>query len=88
MQDEEQEGPHRGKGPAALSDEEIKEQLEESLTADSWLDASKMEVEVDEGIVTLRGQAASRQSKRRAEMWADHFMGVRDVRNLLEIENL
>src|SRR5690554_653432 len=50
-----EEGPHRGKGPKRYADDEIKSAVEDELTEDAWLDASEIEVHVQEGIVTLTG---------------------------------
>jgi osmotically-inducible protein OsmY len=88
MGEEQEEGEHRGKGPARHNDEQIKAQVEEALTEDSWLDASNVQVEVQNGIVTLAGTVDSRESKRRAKDLADEVPGVRDVRNNLSIEGL
>jgi len=85
---EEREGPHRGKGPARRTDEQIKSEVEEALTNDSWLDASGVGVSVQNGIVTLTGTVDSRESKRRAEDLADQVPGVRDVQNNLRIEGM
>lgn len=83
-----EEGPYRGKGPAKRTDEQIKSGVEEALTADSWLDASGIQVNVQNGIVTLSGTVDSRESKRRAEDFADQVSGVRDVQNNLQIAGL
>lgn len=77
------EGPHRGKGPAKRTDEQIKGDVELALTADSWLDASALTVAVRDGVVTLAGQVADRAAKRRAEDIAYRVVGVRDVQNRL-----
>ena len=82
------EGPYRGKGPAKRNDEQIKADIEEALTDDSWLDASGVQVNVQNGVVTLTGVVDSRESKRRAEELADSVLGVRDVQNNLRIEGL
>lgn len=78
-------GPHAGKGPLKRTDEEMKRIVEELLTKDSWLDASGVEVNVANGVVTLTGTVESRDAKRRAEDWADRVMGVHDVQNNLTI---
>lgn len=82
------EGPHRGKGPAQRSDEEIRAEVEEALTEDSWLDASEVQVSVEGGVVTLTGTVDARASKRRAEDLTDQVSGVRDVDNNLSIAGL
>ncbi len=79
----------RGKGPAAhRTDDQIKAVIEAALTDDTWLDASGVQVSVQQGIVTLTGTVPSREAKRRAETLADRVSGVRDVRNTLTIAGL
>ncbi len=79
----------RGKGPAAQrTDDQIQAVIEVALTDDPWLDASGVQVSVQQGIVTLNGTVLSREAKRRAEALADRVGGVRDVRNTLTIAGL
>ena len=79
----------RGRGPSGYerSSDRIYEDVCEGLTEDGEVDASDIEVDVDNGIVTLRGTVADRGQKRRAEDIAERASGVRDVRNQLEIES-
>jgi hypothetical protein len=81
------EGPHRGRGPKGYmrSDERIREDVNDRLTEDSWLDASNIEVRVTAGEVTLGGTVAERLDKRRAEDLADSVSGVIDVQNNLRL---
>ena len=78
----------RGRGPRGYErpSERIREDVCESLTDSPEVDASDIEVEVDGGIVTLRGSVADRRQKRLAEDLAESARGVRDVRNQLELE--
>ncbi len=85
---EEAESTQRGKGPAQRSDDQIKTAIEEILTDDPWLDASGIQVSVQQGIAQLSGTVTSRQAKRRAEDLADQVRGVRDVQNTLVITGL
>jgi hypothetical protein len=80
-------GPHSGKGPRGYQrrDERIWEDVCDRLTQHGGLDASRIEVEVKEGEVTLRGQTAGRKAKRLAEAIVDSVAGVRDVNNQLQI---
>lgn len=80
---EEEGASYRGKGPAQRTDDQIKSAIEDLLTADPWLDASGIQVSVQQGIATLTGAVTSRASKRRAEDLADQVWGVRDVQNHL-----
>ena len=74
-------GPHRGKGPKGYSrsDEKIKEDVEERLYHDSFIDASDIEVTVNDGEVTLTGTVDHKQTRRRAEDCADAVAGVKEV---------
>lgn len=80
-------GPHRGKGPAKLTDEQIKSDVELRLTEDSWLDASEVEVSFVDGVITLTGDVEDWDSKRRAEDIALQAMGVKDVQNNLTLKS-
>ena len=79
---------HHGKGPKGYqrSDERIKEDLQDNLYNDSYIDASDMEVIVNDGKVTLSGSVESKLAKRRAEDMADVISGVKDVQNNLTIK--
>lgn len=82
-------GPHRGKGPKGYtrSDERIKEDVSDALMEDPQLDASEIEVTVKKGEVTLQGQVASRQDKRRAEDCAERCAGVMDIQNNIKVRS-
>jgi len=84
----EAEGSYRGKGPAQQTDDQIKTAIEQLLTDDPWLDASGIQVSVQNGIAQLSGTVTSRQAKRRAEELTDLIGGVRDVQNQLSIAGL
>jgi BON domain len=77
----------RGRGPRGYrrSSERIREDVCEALTDERTVDAADIEVDVADGIVTLRGIVSDRRQKRRAEDVAERAGGVRDVRNQLEI---
>ena len=55
--------------------------MNETLSQDSELDPSEIEVKVHNGIVTLTGTVSDRQFKRMAEDLAERCSGVKDVRN-------
>ena len=80
---------HRGRGPRGYtrSDERIREDVNDRLTDDGWLDASDVEVQVSSAEVTLTGEVASRAEKRRAEDIADSVSGVKHVQNNLRIRD-
>lgn len=79
------EEDHRGRGPKnyTRSDERIREDVNDRLTEDVWIDASEIEVAVESGEVTLSGSVADRSIKRRAEDCADAVSGVKHVQNNL-----
>ena len=80
-------GPHAGKGPSGYrrSDEDIFEDACERLTRHGYVDASNIELEVDNNEITLRGTAADRREKRLAEDAVLSIHGVWDVHNRLTI---
>jgi hypothetical protein len=81
-------GPHIGKGPKNYkrSPEATKDQVCSTLERHGLIDASHIEVDVEHGVVTLRGTVRSRAQKRLAEDCADVVSGVDDVNNRLSIE--
>ncbi|HEX8231841.1 MAG TPA: BON domain-containing protein [Caulobacteraceae bacterium] len=81
-------GEHRGRGPKnySRSDERIRDDVNDRLSDDSWLDASHIEVSVQGGEVTLSGFVSSRSDKRRAEDLAEDCSGVKHVQNNLRIQ--
>lgn len=81
-------GPHHGKGPKGYirSDEKIKDDVQERLYNDSFVDASDIEVDVSDGEVTLSGLVDDKQTKRRAEDCIETVSGVKDVSNHLKIK--
>jgi hypothetical protein len=81
------EGPHRGKGPRGYqrSDERIREEVADRLEQHGWIDASELEVDARDGIVTLRGEVDDRRQKRMAEDIVEQISGVKDVRNELRV---
>lgn len=79
-------GRYSGVGPKNYqrSDERIREDVNDRLTL-ADLDATEIEVEASQGIVTLRGSVENRGDKRHAEDIADSVPGVKDVHNELKI---
>jgi hypothetical protein len=69
------------------SDERIFEDCSDALYRAPEVDASDIEVSVKEGIVTLRGTVETRVQKKVSEMILDGLPGVKDINNLLIIEN-
>jgi osmotically-inducible protein OsmY len=56
------------------------------LTDDSYIDATDIEVIVNNGMVTLTGRVDSREDKRRSEDIAESVSGVTDVSNQLRVQ--
>jgi len=80
-------GPFTGYGPTNYqrSDERIRDDVNERLTRHGRLDARNIDVDVDEGVVTLTGSVPSRREKRLAEDIVDSVFGVVDVQNQLQV---
>lgn len=67
------------------SDERIAEDVCERLTDDREVDATDIEVHVENAEVFLTGRVGTRHEKRRAEDLALRCHGVHDVRNDLRV---
>ncbi|HEX8662800.1 MAG TPA: BON domain-containing protein [Beijerinckiaceae bacterium] len=80
-------GRHRGRGPKGYqrSDERIRDDVSDRLTDDPHIDASDIEVTVQNREVTLSGMVQSRFEKRHAEDIAESVSGVAHVQNNLRV---
>lgn len=80
-------GGFAGRGPKGYtrSDERIREDVSDRLSADDDVDASEIEVRVQGGEVTLSGSVQTRSMKHHAENLADDVLGVKDVHNNLRV---
>lgn len=80
-------GRYAGRGPRNYqrSDDRIREDVNERLTADARIDASDIDVHVQNGEVTLTGTVDERRTRRLAEEIIEDLPGVRDVRNDLRV---
>ena len=78
---------HRGKGPKSYtrSDQRIFDDICSRMSANQYLDASDIEVTVQNGEVLLVGTVSSRYEKRIAEDLGDTAYGVKNVENRLRI---
>jgi osmotically-inducible protein OsmY len=78
---------HQGKGPKNYqrSDDRIKDDINDRLSDDWFIDASEIEVTVQNGEVTLAGSVEERTAKRRAEDIADSVSGVKNVENRIRV---
>jgi hypothetical protein len=87
-------GPQRyGRGPYAQrldairrNDGELKTEVEEALFYDTWVDAQRIAVDVEDGVVTLRGTLPSYEEIRYATDDAWQVAGVRGVKSELIVE--
>lgn len=79
-----------GRGPRSYrrSDARLLEEISELLTADTHIDASEIEVSVENGDVLLTGVVESRRLKHLAEDIAYRVSGVLDVTNRLKVGRL
>ncbi len=77
-----------GKGPKGYkrSDDRIKEDVCETLSRDHRIDASDIEVNVEDAMVTLSGTVDNREAKRTAEMIIENLSGVDDVKNEIRVK--
>lgn len=80
-------GPYTGVGPKGYqrSDEAICREVCEFMAGHGQLDASEIEVRVENSEVILEGTVPDRWSKRLAEDLAESAFGVQDVHNRLRI---
>lgn len=79
---------YSGRGPRnyTRSDARIEEDVAERLTSNDTLDASDVDLSVENGVVVLDGSVADRQDKRLAEDLAESVRGVRGVQNNLRLQ--
>lgn len=82
-------GRFTGCGPKnyVRPDTRIREDVCDRLTADSFVDATEVDVRVTGGEVSLEGVVGTRHQRRHAEDAAASVRGVRDVHNRLRIEH-
>jgi osmotically-inducible protein OsmY len=66
-------------------DDELREEVEEALFYDTWVDAEAITVEVEDGVVTLRGALPSYEEIRYATDDAWDVDGVVGVRSELSV---
>ena len=85
--DQDRQNDNRGRGPRGYqrSDERIKEDINDRLSDDSFVDASEVDIEVATGEVILSGSVDNRMAKRRAEDLAEAISGVRNVENRIRV---
>jgi hypothetical protein len=80
------EAPAGGQGGyEPLDDDEIRQAVRQNLFQDNWIDADRLEVEVEDGVVTLKGEVDDFLEARYA--WDDAWetSGVRGVVNHIHV---
>ncbi|GJL68613.1 MAG: hypothetical protein NPIRA06_12480 [Nitrospirales bacterium] len=76
-------------GPVGTTDDSgLKKHLEYLFLEDPVVERDDIHVDVVKGIVTLKGRVHSRQEKRTALNLAKMVQGIREVRDLLKVENV
>jgi len=75
----------RGQKYIVKSDSELQEAIEDALLFDPRVASFEVETEVDNGIVTLRGEVNNLEAKRAAEQDARHTVGVANVINRIKV---
>jgi hypothetical protein len=80
-------GSYAGVGPRGYTrpDERIREDVCDALTADTDLDASDLEVHVEQGRVILDGTVHDAKMKRVAEVSVARIPGVKDVATKIRV---
>jgi hyperosmotically inducible periplasmic protein len=81
-------GPHAGRGPRNFKrpDSHIEEDINQRLTEHSWIDATDVEVSVENGDVILRGRVDNLEAKDLAEDIAESAFGVKSVENQIRVK--
>jgi BON domain-containing protein len=81
-------GRFYGRGPKGYrrADERIREDVSEELFRNPEIDASEIEIQAQNGEVTLTGKVEDRHQKRLAEDIAERVSGVTDVHNQLKVD--
>jgi osmotically-inducible protein OsmY len=75
----------KGISPVVNSDEWLQSKVKVTLLFHRSVSASKTEVEVKDGIVILRGEAASQAQKDLTTEYANDVEGVKDVKNEMTV---
>lgn len=80
---------YMGRGPKNYrrSDTRIAEDVNDALMMSADVDASEVEVTVENGVVCLSGAIEDRHQKRIAEELAESVLGVQDVENGLKVRH-
>lgn len=81
------QGPYSGVGPRGYrrADDRIRDDVNDRLMWHGYVDATDIQVDVNDGVVTLSGTVNTRREKRMAEDAAESVSGVEDVNNQIQI---
>ena len=81
------QGPYSGVGPRGYrrADDRIRDDVNDRLMWHGYVDATDIQVDVSDGVVTLSGTVNTRRVKRMAEDAAESVAGVEDVNNQIQI---
>lgn len=74
-------------GAMARTDEEIRDAIRESISDDAGIAADQLEIEVENGQVTLSGQVSNRLDKTEAARQARGISGVSGVTNEIKVSS-
>jgi osmotically-inducible protein OsmY len=87
--DRRRSGEHKGKGPRGYqrSTDRIKEDVCDRLAEDDYVDASEIDIKVEDNEVILTGTVNSREEKRRAEDLVESISGVKNVENRIKVSS-
>jgi len=75
----------KGAPPTANSDAWLRDKVKVALLFHRSVSAAKTEVEVKDGIVTLRGEAASQSQKELTTEYARDVEGIKDINNVMTV---
>ncbi|HEY2384831.1 MAG TPA: BON domain-containing protein [Terriglobia bacterium] len=80
-------GPHKGKGPKGYkrADDRIHDEICKHLSRHSLIDASLMDIQVENGVVTMTGEVTDRRMKYLAEDVVDDVTGVKEIHNKVRV---
>jgi hyperosmotically inducible protein len=70
-----------------LTDDQIHDQVRLRLTADTTVQGGAIEVDVRQGVVTLKGRVRTEKAKDKATKVVKKVKGVKNVDNKLVIDN-
>lgn len=73
-------------GQSKTDDAAIDAKVRGAMAADVGMKTLKINVDVDKGVVTLKGKVDSEETKRKAAETARQVNGVKSVNNQLEVE--